>query len=125
MYTANSCLYSSFHQGVAIPSSILIANTRMPANLEYGPLGAAFDEAIYSSPSVALRAYAKVDGYAILCYSSTPELSMFVPKALFTMLGIKLYEIYGGIRVGRGAQRINLIKLKWKYRYSYRQSRTL
>jgi hypothetical protein len=53
----------------------------MPTNLEHGPLGPAFDEAIYDTPATvkaALQAHAKVNRYAISCNSSTPTRAVYV-----------------------------------------------
>jgi hypothetical protein len=53
----------------------------MPADLEPGPLGPAFDEAIYDNPSAvktALQAHAKVNRYTISYNSSVPTRVVYV-----------------------------------------------
>jgi len=53
----------------------------MPTDLEPGPLGPAFDKAIYNDSSTiktALQAHAKVNGYAISCNSSLPTRVVYV-----------------------------------------------
>jgi hypothetical protein len=75
MYTAHSCPHSFFHQHCCSTQAV------MPTDLEPGPLGPAFDEAIYNSPSTvktALQAHAKVNRYAISCNSSVPTRVVYV-----------------------------------------------
>jgi len=52
----------------------------MPSDLERGPLGPAFEEAIYTSPATikaALQAHAKANGCAISSTSSIPTWVVF------------------------------------------------
>src|SRR5947209_7661064 len=75
MYTAHSLPILSSINNFALTQIV------MPTDLEHRPLGPAFDEAIYDSPSTvktALQAHAKVNGYTISCNSSVPTRVVYV-----------------------------------------------